>query len=106
MIAISDGYGVARERGGDGKADSSWAQRQLPSGKAREVQIKADRGDDLDSGYACSNVTALDITNSQISALLLLIAISDGYGVARERGGDGKADSSWAQRQLPRRKSA
>ncbi|KAF4148314.1 hypothetical protein GN958_ATG02495, partial [Phytophthora infestans] len=31
--------------------------------------------------------------------------ISDGYGEARERGGDGKADSSWAQRQLPRRKS-
>ncbi|KAF4135633.1 hypothetical protein GN958_ATG15170 [Phytophthora infestans] len=47
-----------------------------------------------------------NITNSQISASLLLIAISDGYGQARERGGDGKADSSWAQRQLPRRKSA
>ncbi|KAF4027467.1 hypothetical protein GN244_ATG20919, partial [Phytophthora infestans] len=69
---ISDGYGVARERGGDGKADSSWAQRQLPRRKSAllhwprvetipgKFQIKADRGDDLDSGYACSNVTALE----------------------------------------------
>ncbi|KAF4135638.1 hypothetical protein GN958_ATG15175 [Phytophthora infestans] len=47
-----------------------------------------------------------NITNSQISALPLLIAILYGYGAARERGVDGKADSSWAQRQLPRRKSA
>ncbi|KAF4130818.1 hypothetical protein GN958_ATG19991, partial [Phytophthora infestans] len=71
------GYGAARERGVDGKADSSWAQPiSYGYGQARErgVDRKAD------SSWAQP--------------------ISDGYGVARERGGDGKADSSWAQRQL------
>ncbi|KAF4135635.1 hypothetical protein GN958_ATG15172 [Phytophthora infestans] len=46
------------------------------------------------------------ITNSQISALRPLKAITYGYGQARERGVDGKADSSWAQHRLPRWKSA
>ncbi|KAF4130719.1 hypothetical protein GN958_ATG20085 [Phytophthora infestans] len=45
------------------------------------------------------------ITNSQISDLLPLIAISKGYGEARGCGVDCKADSSWAQRRLPRRKT-
>ncbi|KAF4127155.1 hypothetical protein GN958_ATG23654, partial [Phytophthora infestans] len=57
----------------------------------RKFQIKADRVDDLDSGYACGNVTALVYHCQQISALLPLIAISYGYGQPRERGGDGKA---------------
>ncbi|KAI9996416.1 hypothetical protein PInf_014136 [Phytophthora infestans] len=77
--------------------------------KAGKFQIKADRVDELDSGYECSKVTALKlfqgkfqikadrvddwtpamraamlqhsyITNSQISDLLPLIAISYGYG--------------------------
>ncbi|KAF4130718.1 hypothetical protein GN958_ATG20084 [Phytophthora infestans] len=66
-IAISEGYGEARGCGVDCKADSSWPQRRLPRHKARErdkrcqgkFQIKADRVEDLDSGYACRNVTAL-----------------------------------------------
>ncbi|KAF4030304.1 hypothetical protein GN244_ATG17925 [Phytophthora infestans] len=45
-------------------------------------------------------------TNPQISALLPLIAIFYGYGGARERGVDCKANSSWAQRRLSRWKSA
>ncbi|KAF4144043.1 hypothetical protein GN958_ATG06767 [Phytophthora infestans] len=67
LIAISEGYGEARECGVDCKADSSWAQRRLPRQKARErdklfqgkFQIKADPGEDLDAGYARSDVTAL-----------------------------------------------
>ncbi|KAF4132983.1 hypothetical protein GN958_ATG17826, partial [Phytophthora infestans] len=67
VAAISEGYGEARECGVDCKADSPWAQRRLPRRKTRErdkrfqgqFQIKADRVDDLDAGYACGNVTSL-----------------------------------------------
>ncbi|KAF4028230.1 hypothetical protein GN244_ATG20105 [Phytophthora infestans] len=165
-IAISEGYGEARECGVDCKAVRLWAQRRLPRRKAQTIpgkfQIKADRVDDLDSGYACSNVTALAmgklvgaastarqsgwgavsaakaenanysrgssrlrpivwmtwtpamraamlhhsyITNQQISDLLPSIAISEGYGEARECGVDCKAVRLWAQRRLPRRKT-
>ncbi|KAI9996417.1 hypothetical protein PInf_014137 [Phytophthora infestans] len=101
----------------------------------KRFQIKADRVDDLDSGYACSNVTALKlfqgkfqikadrvddwtpamraamlqhsyITNSQISDLLPLIAISYGYGKlvsaasTARRSGCGAASAAKAEKRV------
>ncbi|KAF4144011.1 hypothetical protein GN958_ATG06798, partial [Phytophthora infestans] len=137
---IFEGYGEARECGVDCKAVSLWAQRRLPRRKARErdklfqgkLQIKADRVDELDAGYACSNVTALRFPKTmgklvgaastarqsgcgrsvgcqggkRVSATAVVAStISYGYGQALERGVDCKADSSWARRRLPRRKA-
>ncbi|KAF4140137.1 hypothetical protein GN958_ATG10672, partial [Phytophthora infestans] len=129
--SISEGYGEARGCGVDCKADSSWPQRRLPRRKARErdkrcqgkFQIKADRVEDLDSGYACRNVTALRFPTAMVKLVAAASTarqsgcgrsvgcqggkapISEGYGEARGCGVDCKADSSWPQRRLPRHKA-
>ncbi|KAF4142809.1 hypothetical protein GN958_ATG08000 [Phytophthora infestans] len=121
---ISYGYGEARERGIDCKAVRLGAQRRVPRRKSTKFQIKADRVDDLDSGYACSNVTALRFPTAMCNLVSAAAAarrsgcvrsvglqgrkapISYGYGDARERGVDCKAVWLWAQRRQPRRKGA
>ncbi|KAF4140813.1 hypothetical protein GN958_ATG09996 [Phytophthora infestans] len=130
---ICDGYGEARERGVDCKADRAWAQRRLPSWrKARrrdklfqgKLQIKVGRVDELGSGYKCSNVTFPTAMGKLVSAASTARRTVRGRSIgcqggkarrrdvsrsgydlrrlweARERGVDCKADSSWAQRRL------
>ncbi|KAF4149572.1 hypothetical protein GN958_ATG01237 [Phytophthora infestans] len=103
---ISDGYGQPRERGVDCKADSSWAQRRLPRRKARErdkrfqgkFQIKADRVEVLDSGYACSNVTALRFPygygGSSLPTVLVSKLFQGKFQIKADRGDD--LDSGYA----------
>ncbi|KAF4027468.1 hypothetical protein GN244_ATG20920 [Phytophthora infestans] len=82
VAGISYGYGEARERGVDCKADRAWAQRRLQGGRSESAASAAKVEKRVDATSAVAGI------------------IFYGYGQARERGVDCKADSSWARRRL------
>ncbi|KAF4144323.1 hypothetical protein GN958_ATG06486 [Phytophthora infestans] len=144
LIVILYGYGEARERGVDCKADRLWARRRLQGGQSvgaasaaklekrvdvtnysrrfatamgklvsavstarrtergRSAGRKADRAwaqRRLQGGQSESAASAAKV-EKRVDVTSAVAGISYGYGEARERSVDCKADSSWAQRRL------